>query len=230
MEKYENIQKDNYFPPVKVEETDGGFTIAPLKQGYGMTIAELISNSLNMFSFGYCIVSLKIMKGQDTLDSIPGLREDMDEVLMNFGYLPVVCDGDQPFTGVIPVVKPGVYSSDDITFERDDAKINAHAVPLFHIDDFHENFLICLRCEYGKKSPEKDNCEENVLFTYGRFSPVSRTDYIVSDCLYGLKANYDKVNLEIKTNGTIEKKEALIHAIDNLNEQLSRICDIKSYF
>ena len=232
MDNTEEILHDPYFVPLQIEEEQetknkSAFSISPLNTGFGLTIAELLINTIDLFSSGWSVISILVSSKKQKFDHIPGAQEDLDEILLSFGHIVLTSSAKDDVLGFIHVNKTGTYYLRDVVFEGS-SKVKVYSdldIPLFTIGSLEEEYIITLRCREGVRSVHKSDIPASELYTYSKYSPVSRAEYLISSCLYGQRANYDKIELNVKSVDSTTPRELVEHGIETLIEQFNCIKD-----
>ena len=205
----------------------GKFICEPLHPGYGHTIGNGLRRMLLSSLEGAAVTSIKVDGVLHEFSTITGVREDVTNIVLNIKQLCLKMDGDEPHTiridvdGEKGVVKEGTGA--DIICDADVEVKN----PRLHIATLNEkgNLRIEMTVErgYGYVSAEKNKKVDDAIGTIpidSIFSPVQRVKYEVKDTRVGNVMDYDKLILEVWTNGTIRSDEAVSKASEILTSHL----------
>ena len=205
----------------------GKFVCEPLHPGFGHTIGNGLRRMLLSSLEGAAVTSIKIDGVLHEFSTIPGVTEDVTNIVLNIKELCLKMEGEEPHTVRIDVDgEKGVVkeiTGADVICDADVEVVNKD----LHIATLNEkgSLHIEMRVEhgYGYVPADKNKTDEDVIGTIpidAIFSPILRVSYEVKDTRVGNVMDYDKLILEVWTNGTIKPVEALYKAsevfIDNL--------------
>lgn len=213
----------------------GKFICEPLHPGYGHTIGNGLRRMLLSSLEGAAVTSIKVDGVLHEFSTIPGVREDVTNIVLNIKQLCLKMDGDEPHTIRIDVDgEKGVVrevTGADIICDADVEVKN----PRLHIATLNEkgNLRIEMTVErgYGYVSAEKNKKVDDAIGTIpidSIFSPVQRVKYEVKDTRVGNVMDYDKLVLEVWTNGTIRSDEAVSKASEILTDHLKLFQDMEA--
>ena len=205
----------------------GKFICEPMHPGYGHTIGNGLRRMLLSSLEGAAVTSIKVDGVLHEFSTITGVREDVTNIVLNIKQLCLKMDGDEPHTIRIDVDgEKGVVkevTGADIICDADVEVKN----PRLHIATLNEkgNLRIEMTVErgYGYVSAEKNKKVDDAIGTIpidSIFSPVQRVKYEVKDTRVGNVMDYDKLILEVWTNGTIRSDEAVSKASEILTSHL----------
>lgn len=205
-------------PQIEEEKIDlqhSKFIIEPLYPGYGSTIGNSLRRVLLSSIIGAAPTSFKIDGISHEFSSIPHAKEDVVEVIMNLKGIAAKSFSDEPVVIEVSKKGPGIVTAKDFKANSNIEILNpeAHIVTLDKGADF--NMEVTIEKGRGFKTVSIETSEKNEI---GRivvdslFSPVQRVSIAVEDTRVGQMTNYDKLTLEVVTNGTISPKDALDEA------------------
>ena len=206
----------------------GKFVVEPLERGFGHTLGNSLRRVLLSSLPGSAISSVHIEGVQHEFSTVPGVKEDVTELILNLKGLAIKMYGDDmnPKTLTIDAVGPCEVTAADIKADEEVEVID----PDMHIatlnEDAHLQMQMTLECGRGYVSAEK-NKEKNpnlpigVIAIDSIFTPVRKVNYTVEDTRVGQVTDYDKLTLEIWTNGTLKPEEAISGAAKILTEHLT---------
>ena len=215
-----NVQLDHH----TLSPTYGKFIAEPFERGFGTTVGNSLRRVLLSSLEGSAITQIKIRGAQHEFTSIPGVLEDVTEIVLNVKSLVVKNHSDS--TRVITVEKnsAGVVSGRDIQVDSDVEIVNADHV----IATLTENvpFMMEMVVENGRGYiPSTEHSvgdhEIGIIPIDAVYSPITRVRYEVEETRVGQKTNYDRLNLEIWTNGSINPEMALVEATKILRKHLN---------
>jgi len=215
-----------------IDETKSVFTIEPLLPGYGATMGNALRRVLLSSLKGTAISSIKLEGVSHEFSAIPHVKEDMIEIIMNLRKVNFKSHSDEPVTVSLVAKGPKVVTAADFKLTSNVEILN----PDQYIAtlDKSANFDMELVLEVGRGfiPTEEKEIEKNDI---GRisidsvFSPVKLINFKVENTRVGQMTNYDKVELEITTNGTISPRDSLTEASKILVQYFNYIAEGKPY-
>lgn len=190
----------------------GKFVIEPLERGYGTTLGNAMRRILLSSLPGAAVTSVKIDGVLHEFSTIPNVKEDVIEIILNLKGLAIKAEGDVPTTVTIDVAGPRMVTAADIKSDGTVTVINQD----HHIATVSDNGRLYMEITVdtgrGYVLAEK-NKETNqpigVLPVDSIYTPVKRVNYNIENTRVGQITDYDKLTLEIWTNGTIDPEEAV---------------------
>ncbi|MCH2124874.1 MAG: DNA-directed RNA polymerase subunit alpha [Pirellulaceae bacterium] len=204
--------------------TYGKFTAEPFERGFGTTVGNSLRRILLSSLEGSAITQIKIRSAQHEFTTIPGVLEDMTDVVLNIKSL--VVKNHSESTRVITVEKeePGVITGADVRTEADVEVINKSHVLATLTDS--GPFMMEMVVENGRgyipaAEHSSGDHEIGIIPVDAVYSPVTRVRYQVDETRVGQKTNYDKLNLEIWTNGSVHPEMALVEAAKIFRKHLN---------
>ena len=192
----------------------GKFIIEPLDQGYGHTIGTSIRRVLLTSLQAAAITQVKISGVRHQFSSMPGITEDIVEFILNLKKVRLKISSDKPVRLTLDVKGPKVVKAGDIQTSAGVEIINGDLV-LAHLADAKARLTVHLIAENGSGyslADERKTGEIGVIPIDANFSPITHVNYKVEATRVGRLTNYDKLTLEITTDGTIKPQEALKQA------------------
>ena len=190
----------------------GKYVVEPLERGYGMTLGNSLRRILLSSLPGYAATSVKIQDVQHEFSTIPGVTEDVTEIVLNVKRLTpkLHCAGVK--TVHIDAVGPCEVTAGDIKADAEVEILN----PELHICTLGEgatfNMEITLSQGQGYVSADRNKTPQTVIGVIpidSIYSPVTKVNYTVEPCRVGDKTDYDKLTLEVWTDSTITAKDAV---------------------
>jgi DNA-directed RNA polymerase subunit alpha len=195
--------------------TYGKFFAAPFERGYGVTIGNGLRRVLLSSIEGAAVTSVKFAGAQHEFANIPGVLEDVTEIILNIKNLILRSHSKVPKTITIKKSTKGPVTGKDIETDETIEVIN----PELHICTLTKDGKFSLEMEVargrGYVPQELNKKEEHSIGTIAIdsiFSPVKRVNFTVENTRVGQRTDYDKLVLEIITNGAINPKDALLYA------------------
>ena len=216
---------------------NGKFIVEPLERGYGVTLGNSLRRVLLSSLPGVAVTSIKIDGVLHEISTITGVKEDVCEIVLNVKGITAKLHGDSPKTAVIDMTGPCVVTAGDINQDADLEILN----PDHHIATLGENvrFYMELTIDHGRGyvSQEKNkqlytqanqgaSAPIGTIFTDSIYTPVYNVNYTVENTRVGSNTDYDKLTLDVLTNGTISAKEAISLGAKILNEHLNLFVDL----
>lgn len=216
-------------PRVECEEISpdrqyGRFVVEPLEGGYGVTVGNSLRRVLLSSLPGAAITRLSIDGVLHEFSTIPAVREDVTDILLNVKALVVRLHSPGPKVARIEKEGPGEVTGHDIVSDPDVEIVN----PDVHIADLDVGgrLFIELTIEEGRgyvtaEANKIANQPIGVIALDSRFTPVTKVNYSINATRVGQRTDYDKLTLEISTDGSVRPDEALERAADILIEHFS---------
>ena len=213
----------------------GRFVIEPLERGFGTTLGNSLRRVLLSSLPGYAVSSIKINGALHEISTVEGVTEDVTEIVLNVkGIIPKIY-GDVTKTAFIDVTGPCEVTAGDIKHDADLEIFN----PDLHIATVAEgtHFYMDLTFERGRGyvSQEKNKTDHvksqaiipiGTIFVDSIYTPVYNVSYSVENTRVGSIADYDKLTVDVETNGTISATEAISLAAKVLNDHFSLLVDL----
>lgn len=210
----------NFQMPERIEleeqtytNTYGRFIVQPLEKGFGVTIGNMLRRVLLSSLHGAAITALRIDGVQHEFTTIPGVYEDMTEVILNLKEVRLKLLNKKLDKVTIPLKGPGEFTAADIQKQTTDIEV---LNPEIHIASLNEeaNFEIELRIGRGRGYvPAEENKiidqPIGVIPIDSIFSPILNVKYDVENTRVGQRTDFEKLILEIKTDGSITPDDAL---------------------
>src|SRR5512143_846997 len=207
----------------------GKFVISPLERGYGITLGNALRRVLLSSLEGAAITSIRIADVQHEFSDIPGVREDVIRVMLQIKQLRMKLYDVDTSRLHLEVRGSGVVTAADIVTPPEVDVVNPDLY-LFTVDDNDAHLEIEMTVERGRGySPADDRTGRlpiGELPVDAIFSPVRRVNWEVSSARVGQRTNYDKLILEIWTDGTVPPEEALSTSARILIEHLRHLAGI----
>ncbi len=203
----------------------GKFVIEPLERGFGHTLGNSLRRVLLSSLPGAAVSSVHIEGVQHEFSTIPGVTEDVTEIILNLKGLAVKMYGEGPKSVIIDKIGPGELTAADIKVDEEIEIIN----PEMHIatlnEDAHVQMTLRLERGRGYVSADKNKARDitmpiGVIAMDSIFTPIHKVNYTVEDKRVGQSNDYDRLTLEVWTNGTLKPEEAVSGAASILTEHL----------
>ncbi len=202
----------------------GKFVCEPLERGYGVTIGNSLRRVLISSLQGAAIVSAKIEGVLHEFSTIPGVVEDVTDILLNLKEVRCRLRGEEPRTIKINKSGEGLVKAKDILTDPQVEILNPeqHIATLSIDGQFKAEMQV--RPGKGYVPSERNKTEDapvGTIFLDAAFSPIVKVNYVVSNARVGQITDYDKLTMEIWTDGSITPEDAIAVAAKILKEQLS---------
>lgn len=206
------------------DDTYGKIVVEPLERGYGTTLGNSMRRVLLSSLPGAAVTSIKIDGVQHEFSTIPGVAEDTTEIIMNIKGLAILLHGDEPKLLRVEAQGECEVKAKDIIADADVEIMN----PDWHIATLEKDgkLFMELTLERGKgyvtaDKNKKPNQPIGVIAIDSIFTPVHKVNFNVENTRVGQRTDYDKLIMEIWTNGTIKPEDAVSAAAKILIEHFS---------
>jgi DNA-directed RNA polymerase subunit alpha len=205
------------FDPRYRGATYGKFTVEPFERGMGTTIGNSLRRVLLSSLEGAAVSSLKIKGVTHEFTPLKGAMEDVTDIVLNVKNLIVKLEGDEPKTMRLAARGPGEVTADMIQADTAVTIMNKDLVIVTLTDavDFEMELIVSKGRGYVPASEQyvrNDEQEVGRIFVDAIYSPVQRVRYKIEETRVGQRTNYDKLTMEIWTNGTVAPEMAVVEA------------------
>lgn len=202
----------------------GKFIAEPFERGYGVTIGNGLRRILLSSLEGSAVVSVKLDGVKHEFSTIPGVIEDVTDIILNIKNLVVKSHADKETTIKIEAHKKGEIKAKDIITDGNIEILNGdlHIVTLSEETDFKVEMNV--RKGRGYVTAEENESEEQEIGMIpidSIFSPVRKVSFRTEDARVGRRTNYDRLIMEIWTNGVVTPEMALVEAAKILRKHLN---------
>ncbi|MBE6607969.1 MAG: DNA-directed RNA polymerase subunit alpha [Ruminococcaceae bacterium] len=221
-----NIEKPTVVTEFESENGSfGRFVVEPLERGYGTTLGNSLRRVLLSSLPGVAVVCIKIDGVLHEISTIPGVKEDVPEIVLNIKGIVAKLYTEGAKMAIIDVTGPAEVTAGNIKQDADIDILN----PDLHIATLSDNahLYIELTFDHGRgyvsqeKNKQSNSPVIGVIYTDSIYTPVYSVSYKVENTRVGNITDYDKLTLEVQTNGTISAKDAVSYGAKILNEHLS---------
>jgi DNA-directed RNA polymerase subunit alpha len=205
--------------------------IEPLERGYGITLGNSLRRILLSSLPGVAVTSVKIDGVLHEISTIPNVKEDVTQIVLNIKGITARLNGDGPKTVLIDSQGEGIVTAESIKTDAELEILN----PEHHIATLGERARLYMELTFdrgrGYVSAEKNKTDVQnpaigVIYVDSIFTPVLMMNYSVENTRVGNITDYDKLKMEVKTNGIISAKEAVSLAAKILNEHLNLFVEL----
>ncbi len=221
-------------PKIEVEElsedgTYGKFIVEPLERGYGTTLGNSLRRVLLSSLPGAAISTIKIQGVMHEFSTIPGVVEDVPEIILNIKDIAAIMYADEPVTLIIDEEGPKEVKAGDIKTGADVEIVNKD----LHIATISEGAKLYMEMElikgrgyYLSDKNKKEGQAVGVIPVDSLFTPVTKVNFHVGNTRVGQITDYDKLELEVWTNGTMSADEATSLGAKILMEHLNLFVEL----
>ncbi|MBR1692362.1 MAG: DNA-directed RNA polymerase subunit alpha [Lachnospiraceae bacterium] len=211
----------------------GRFVVEPLERGYGITLGNSLRRIMLSSLPGAAVSQVKIEGVLHEFTSIPGVKEDVTEIIMNLKSLAIrnTSTSNEPKTAYIEYEGDGIVTAADIQVDSEVEILNKDQViaTLSGGKDAKLYMEITITKGRGYVSADKNKKEDlpiGVIAVDSIYTPVERVNLTVENTRVGQITDYDKLTLDVYTNGTLAPDEAVSLAAKVLSEHLSLFIDL----
>ena len=204
--------------------TYGKFIAEPFERGFGMTVGNSLRRILLSSLEGSAVTKVKIQGVQHEITTIPGVVEDVTDIILNVKSLVVKNASEQPRTIRIDRHERGVVTAANIITDEAIQIINPEHILATLTDDVPFAMEMTVENGRGYRTADENAGKEReigVIPVDSSFSPVVRVKYEIEETRVGQRTNYDKLVMEIWTNGTVTPQMALVEGAKILRKHLN---------
>ncbi len=203
----------------------GKFVCEPLERGYGITIGNSLRRIILSSLYGAAVTLVKFEGVMHEFSVIPGVLEDVSEIILNLKEVRFKVSDTQPKTLRIEASGEGEVTAGDIVSEDGKCEV---LNPKQHIASLSSKgkLKMTLTVKYGKgyslaEANKDEDAPAGTIPIDAVFSPVKRVNYVVGNARVGQRTDYDKLTMEVWTDGSILPEDAVAYAAKILKEQLT---------
>jgi DNA-directed RNA polymerase subunit alpha len=208
-------------------DTYARFTAEPFERGFGTTVGNSLRRILLSSLEGAAVTHIRLKGAEHEFSSLTGVLEDVTDIILNVKGLIVKLDADEPKTMKVSAKKAGPVTAGMIEADPAISVINKDKVIATLTEDV--NFELELTVAKGRGyvtaseniADEADEQEIGVIAVDSIYSPVTRVRYATEDARVGQKTDFDRLILEVWTNGTISPEMAMVEAAKILRKHLN---------
>jgi DNA-directed RNA polymerase subunit alpha len=220
-------------PEIEAGEEEGNFqqfVISPLEPGFGHTLGNCLRRTLLSSIPGAAISQVRFDDALHEFDAIQGVKEDVTDVILNLKDIVLRCDSEEPVTLRLDVRGPRDVTAADIQVTADVEILN----PELHLATINEKgrLALDLTIEQGRGYLSADRNKRvatiGVIPVDAIFSPVRRVAFAVEPTRVEQATNYDKLTLDVETDGSISPRESLASAGETLRSLLGLVADLSA--
>lgn len=207
-----------------LNDTYGKFVAKPLERGYGLTLGNSLRRVLLSSINGAAIVAVRIQGVEHEFSTVPGTKEDVTDIILNLKQVNLRYLGEADATLKLETVGPKVVTAGDIQTDGEVEVLNPDQVIATLDDGGKLSMEMIVRHGRGYVSADANRTEDlpvGMIAIDSIFAPVRRVAYNVSNARVGQMTDYDKLTLEVWTNGAVRPDDAIAYAAKILKEQLT---------
>lgn len=219
-------------PNVKVKSKDdfqGEFILEPLERGFGHTLGNSVRRVLLSSIEGVGITQIRTDSTMHEFSTVEGIREDMMEFAANLKNIVFEMDADDPIVLKLEKKSPGEVRAQDISLPPEVKIINPDSYICTLTKKGSIKAEIKIEKDKGYRTAEENNAEGEPLGVIPLdtiFSPVKLVSFKVENTRVGQMTNFDRLSLNIKTNGSLKPEEALSQASKIINDHMALLIDL----
>ena len=203
----------------------GKFVCEPLERGFGITIGNSLRRIILSSLHGAAIVSVKFDTVMHEFSVIPGVLEDVSEIILNLKEVRLKVSEDEFQTVIIDTTEEGVVTAADILSEDGRVEVlnpDQHIATLTDNSELKMTLTVKLGKGYSLAEANKDeDAPVGTIPIDAVFSPVKRVNYVVGNARVGQRTDYDKLSLEVWTDGSISPEDSVAYAAKIFKEQMT---------
>jgi DNA-directed RNA polymerase subunit alpha len=210
--------------PGSLTSTFGRFQAQPFERGYGTTIGSALRRVLLSSIEGSAITAVKIEGMLHEFSSVPGVVEDTTDIILNLKQVPLRSHGTHPETLTLKAEGPGTVTAGDLQGSAN-VEVLDRAVPIATLSE-EGQLVLEMRLKRGRGYVSADrNYDDDLAIGYipvdSVHSPVLKVNYLVEDARLGQATDYDKLTLEVWTNGSVKPQDAVAAAAKLLKDHMA---------
>ncbi len=205
------------------DKTYGKFVVEPLERGYGMTLGNSLRRIMLSSLEGCSVTAIKIDGVQHEISKIDGVKEDVTDIVLNMKQLIVKLHGEGPATLRIDYVGEGVVHAGDIKVGDNDVEILNPDLPIATLSAdgrLYMDIVVNSGVGYVPAERNKGNSAIGTIQVDAIYTPVLKVNYSVENTRVGQVTDYDKLTIEVWTNGVIRPDDAVSVSAKLLREYL----------
>src|SRR4051812_18538685 len=218
-------------PEIEADEPEGNtqrFSISPLEPGFGHTLGNSLRRTLLSSIPGAAVTQVRFDDALHEFSTLPGIKEDVTDIILNLKDLVLRVDSDEPVTLRLDVRGPADVTAGDIQTTADVELLNTD-LPIATLNS-KARLAVDITVERGRGYVSADRNKKSstigVVPVDSIFSPVRRVAFTVEPTRVEQSTNYDRLVLDIETDGSISPREALASAGDTLRSLVGLVADM----
>lgn len=211
--------------PVEEKDNYALLSIEPLEQGFGHTVGNSLRRTLLNSIKGAAISSVKIDKAKHMFGSLPGMKEDIVDFILNVKKIRIKSDSDETVEIRLDISGKKTVTAGDIEVPSG-MEISNKDLVLAHLTTSKAKLKVIMTVQTGYgyiSAEENENTTVGIIPLDTSFSPILRVKYDVKETRVGRRTDYDKLLLQIWTDGTIKPQDAVVEAAKTLISYFDQI-------
>jgi DNA-directed RNA polymerase subunit alpha len=232
--EYAYVSSSVAIKTVSEDERNGVFEISGLFAGYGLTVGNALRRALLSSLPGAAVTEIKVKNAPHEFSTIPGVKEDIVEILLNFKKLRFRLHTDEPQVLALKLKGERTVTAGDIKLNSDIDLMNPDEV-LAHCTAKDAELDIEVTVERGlgyvpveARKVEGGRLSIGTIAIDAIFTPVQRVNYTIEDMRVGDRTDYNRLRLEITTDGTISPSTALHKAANILKDHFDKVSAVET--
>lgn len=217
-----------------IERSDNGtyakFVVEPLERGYGITIGNSLKRILLSSLPGSAVTSIKIDGAANEASIVPGVVENVTDIILNVKSLALRGYTDEPRVLRIEVQRPGTVTARDIFSNSDIEILNKDLIIATLANDDQLKIEMTVERGYGYVSADRKESDDGVIPIDSIYTPIYKVEYVVEATRVGQITDYDRLTLEVWSNGSISPEEAVSTAAKILLDHLRIFMNLTTTF
>ena len=210
---------------IEADDFKGSFEFRPLEPGFGVTIGNALRRVILSSLHGAAITSVKIDGVMHEFSVVPGVLEDVSEIILNLKEVRLKVDGMSDRSIRIEADGEGTVTAGDIVSGDGKCEILNPSLPIATIGENGKlSMEMTVKVGKGYSLAENNKDEDAPVGTIpidAVFSPVKRVNYVVGNARVGQRTDYDKLTLEVWTDGSVQPEDCVAYAAKIMKDQMS---------
>ena len=215
---------------INIEQRKSTIVAEPLERGFGVTLGNALRRVLLSSLKGAAVTSIRIDGVVHEFSTIPGVAEDVTDIILNVKALPLKYEGEEPRKMKISVVGPCEVTAKMFNLGAEIELLNPdhHICTVGDGVTFNMEMTVSVGRGYVVASQNKtENAPVGTLFVDSIFNPVKKVSYKVENTRVGQVTDYDKLILEVETNGAISPEDAVAMSAKILQDQFQKFINFE---
>jgi len=226
--EYSHLSSTVSIKTVSEDAKNGVFEVEGLYAGYGLTIGNAMRRALLSSLPGAAVTEIKVKNVPHEFSTLPGLKEDIVELMLNFKKLRFIAHTDEPQVLLLKMKGEHTVTAGDIELNSNVALVNPEEV-LGHLTAKDADLDIEVKVERGlgyvasEARKSEGRLPIGVIAIDAIFTPVTRVNYTIEDMRVGDRTDYNRLRFEITTDGTISPSSAMHKAANVLKDHFEKV-------
>jgi DNA-directed RNA polymerase subunit alpha len=226
--EYAHLSSTVSIKTVSEDAKNGVFEVEGLYAGYGLTIGNALRRALLSSLPGAAVTEIKVKNVPHEFSTLPGLKEDIVELMLNFKKLRFISHVDEPQVLTLKMKGERVVTAGDIVLNSNVALVNTEEV-LGHLTAKDADLDIEVKVERGlgyvasEARKSEGRLPIGVIAIDAIFTPVTRVNFTIEDMRVGDRTDYNRLRLEVTTDGTVSPSSAIHKAANVLRDHFEKV-------